>query len=130
VLVADSDSGDRASLTSVLRGAGFDVTPAASVSEARALLAQQKFELIVLDLLAPGREGLRLANEIREIHGPAPIIIFVSRYVEPPVRVVALELGADDFVASPFDAEELLARIEGCLRHRKLWPKERHAGQL
>jgi DNA-binding response OmpR family regulator len=89
-----------------------------SVQQARQALEDQRFALLVLDSILLGGDGLQLCNEIRERLGPEMMIFFVSADSTPYTCRVGLELGADDIVRKPFDAEELLARIEAKLRRR------------
>jgi len=114
ILVVDDDEG----ITSLLRDylARFDfATHAAADGQAmRAQLARQSIDLVVLDLMLPGTDGLTLARELRQ-RSSIPIIMLSGR-AHAVERVVGLEVGADDYMAKPFEPRELVARIQTVLR--------------
>lgn len=93
---------------------GFQVTVAENAAAFRDLLARQSFDLVVLDLMMPGEDGLSLCRHLRTSH-PLPVI-FLTAMAEDTDRIVGLELGADDYLAKPFNPRELLARIRAVLR--------------
>ncbi|MDN3922560.1 response regulator [Roseateles violae] len=94
---------------------GFAVRAAADAGQARALLAEQRPDLALLDLNMPGENGLSLARWLREQH-PQVAIMMLTTASDAVDRVVGLELGADDYVSKPFDLRELLARVRAVLR--------------
>lgn len=101
-----------------LRGAGFETSHAPTCAAALASLARAAPDLILLDLMLPDGDGLDLFRRIRALHGQAgaiPIIMLTARG-DPMDKVVGLEIGAEDYVAKPFEPRELLARIRVVLR--------------
>ncbi len=117
ILVVDDDADIRELLDNYLSGYGFEVRGVADGSAMRAELATWSADLILLDLGLPGEDGLTLARELRS--GSRAGIIIVTGRGQPVDRVVGLELGADDYMAKPFDLRELLARIRSVLRRIK-----------
>lgn len=116
VLVVDDDQDVRNVLSCYFSGYGLTTTTAASGSEMRAALARGSIDIVLLDLGLPGEDGLTLTRELRrEWNGG---LIIVTGRGEPVDRVVGLELGADDYVAKPFNLRELLARVRSVLRRR------------
>ncbi|MFT3734962.1 MAG: response regulator [Rhodocyclaceae bacterium] len=93
----------------------FSVRTAGNAAEARAALAQQLPEVAILDVRMPGEDGLSLARWIREAH-PAVGIVMLTTAADVVDRVIGLEMGADDYIAKPFDLRELSARIKSVLR--------------
>lgn len=118
VLVVDDEAEVRDLLQEYLSGQDYDVSTAESIPAARAVLDAAKngspVELVVLDLKMPGENGLVLARELRDRGGVAVIMLTASG--ETIDRIVGLEVGADDYLAKPFDPRELLARIRSVLR--------------
>lgn len=98
----------------VLKENGYEATSARDAREANATLAGAAFDMILLDVMLPGKSGLDLCREIRAT-SQVPIIMVSARGDEID-RVVGLEVGADDYVPKPFGAKELLARIRALLR--------------
>ncbi len=97
-----------------LHAANFDVITAGDGLKGLALARSQKPDLIVLDLMLPGMDGLDVCRTLRR-EGNVPIIMLTAR-VEEPDKLVGLELGADDYITKPFSARELVARIRTVLR--------------
>jgi DNA-binding response OmpR family regulator len=117
ILVVDDEPEVRDLLQEYLMARDFAVSAAGSVPEAREVLARRGVDLVVLDVRMPGEDGLVLARELR---GRGEIgIVMLTASGEVIDRVVGLELGADDYVAKPFDPRELLARIRSVLRRRR-----------
>ena len=114
ILVVDDDVALRDLVESYLETNGFDVSCVGDGGGLRESLAQSTPDLVVLDLMLPGDDGLVLLREIRASGGP-PVII-VSARGEEVDRVVGLEVGADDYLAKPFGPRELLARVRAVLR--------------
>ena len=114
LLVVDDDPEIRELVDAYLTQQGFDVATVADGVAMDAYLAENAVDLIVLDLMLPGEHGLSLARRLRA-DGRTPIVI-VSAQGEDVDRIVGLEVGADDYLAKPFNPRELLARIRAVLR--------------
>lgn len=114
ILVVDDDQDMRALLERYLSNRGFQVRTAGDAEEMRACMAEEDVDLVLLDLVLPGEDGLALARELRS--GPNPGIIMVTGRGDEVDRILGLEIGADDFLAKPFNLRELLARIRSLLR--------------
>lgn len=114
ILIVDDDSALQELVSEYLGMSGYQVSTAGNGSEMRKVLSQAGVDLVVLDLMLPGEDGLTLLRWLREQHGP-PVIIVSARGDEVD-RVVGLEMGADDYLAKPFGPRELLARIRAVLR--------------
>ncbi len=114
VLVVDDDPQVAELLEGYLETHGFRVATASDGSQMRQTLARQAIDLVLLDLGLPGEDGLTLMRWLRE-QWAGSVIILTGRG-EAVDRVVGLELGADDYVAKPFDLRELLARVRAVLR--------------
>lgn len=114
LLLVDDEQSIRKPLATVLGKAGYQVTTAADASEARAQLLVGSFDLAILDIMMPGEDGLSLARFIRA-NGDLPIILLTAR-AEDIDRIIGLEMGADDYLAKPFNPRELTARIAAILR--------------
>ena len=121
ILIVDDDAEIRALLRESLEKHDYRVTTAANGKEMRAATAAALPDLIVLDLMLPGDDGLELCRELRGRSG-VPIIMLTARGDETD-RVVGLEMGADDYVAKPFSARELVARIKSVLRRARSLPE-------
>ncbi len=114
LLVVDDHRSIREPLAAYLRRQGFEVATAADGPSTRARLAERRFDLVVLDLMLPGEDGLSLCRHIRDRFG-TPIIMLTAR-AEFADRIAGLDLGADDYVTKPFSVDELVARIRSVLR--------------
>ena len=114
ILLVEDDPDTARSLTKALETSGYRVTPVDTGAEARSILEHVRPDLILLDLMLPDTDGLVLTTALKTLTR-APIIICSARQ-EQVDRVLGLKLGADDFVAKPFDLDELEARIEAVLR--------------
>jgi two-component system OmpR family response regulator len=120
ILIVDDDAEIRRLLTSYLAKNGLR---ADSVAEGKAMwkaLEAGRFDLIVLDLMLPGDDGLTLCRDLRA-RSDIPVIMLTARGEETD-RIVGLEMGADDYLAKPFSARELLARIKVVLRRARSLP--------
>ena len=111
ILLIEDDPAQRLLLAAYLRQANFQVEEAGTLAQGRALATAVHPSLVLLDLNLPDGDGLDLAREL--IRRVIPVFIVTSR---PSDRLLALELGADDFVEKPYDPRELLARIQNLLR--------------
>src|SRR5919106_3628668 len=114
VLVVDDEPIVRDVLSRYLSREGFEVETAADGQAALEVFEATRPELIVLDLMLPGIDGLEVLRRIRSRNGAA--VIMLTARGEEPDRVVGLELGADDYVTKPFPPRELAARITAVLR--------------
>jgi len=117
ILVVDDDKGIRSMLRRYLGGEGFRVSEAADGTALRAALKEAEVDLVLLDLVMPGEDGLSLARDIRR-HSSVPIIILTGKG-DLIDRVVGLEAGADDYLTKPFHLREVLARIRSVLRRTR-----------
>jgi DNA-binding response OmpR family regulator len=116
LLIVDDDAGLRALLTKYLSKEGFDVTAVPDGAAMDVWLARESTDLVILDLMLPGEDGLSLARRIRA-QSSVPIIMLSARG-EDVDRIVGLEVGADDYLPKPFNPRELLARIRAVLRRQ------------
>lgn len=114
ILVVDDDGETRELLEGFLQRHGYRVAVARDGREMRARLEDRRFHLIVLDLMLPGDDGLALCRELRA-KSRVPIVMLTAMGEEVD-RIVGLEMGADDYLAKPFNPRELLARIKAVLR--------------
>ncbi len=114
ILVVDDEPGIRDMLGEYLSSQGFTVTDACDAPTCRQLLKTEPFDVVLLDITLPGEDGLSLARHIREAYGCG--IVMVTAAGSTVDRVVGLEIGADDYIAKPFDPRELLARVRSVLR--------------
>lgn len=114
VLVVDDEPTVREVVVGYLRRDGHDVMEAADGTTAVELLERETFDLVVLDMMLPGVNGLDILRRIRSM-GDMPVIMLTAR-AEESDRVAGLELGADDYVVKPFSPRELAARVNGVLR--------------
>ncbi|HRP96377.1 MAG TPA: response regulator [Rhodocyclaceae bacterium] len=114
VLLVDDDPDVRAMLSEYLLLHGFEVGEADSGESMRAALAHAVPDVVLLDLRLPGEDGLSLLRYLREHHALG--VVMVTGAAEVVDRVVGLEMGADDYIAKPFEPRELLARVKSVLR--------------
>ncbi len=122
VLIVDDDREIRELAGSFLRKNGLTVTLAADGRQMRSLLESLSVDLIVLDIMMPGDDGLVLCRELRSgKHRRIPILMLTARSDDMD-RVLGLEMGADDYLVKPFVARELLARIKAILRRTRMLP--------
>ncbi|AVR98543.1 response regulator [Pseudoduganella armeniaca] len=122
ILIVDDDREIRELLAAYLRKNGFTVSLAADGRQLRALLEDTPVDLIVLDLMLPGEDGLSLCRSLRAgRHQALPILMLTARDEEAD-RILGLEMGADDYLTKPFAARELMARIHAVLRRTRMLP--------
>ena len=114
ILVVDDEPALRVPLAEYLARQAFTVTQASTAAEARSRLAESAFDLVLLDIMMPGEDGLSLCRHLVEAR-QIPVI-FITAKGEATDRIVGLEIGADDYVVKPFDPRELVARIRSVLR--------------
>ena len=114
ILLVDDEPSLRQPLAEYLSGQGFVVHEAENAAAARSRLLQSQPDLILLDIMMPGEDGLSLCRHLIEAKG-LPVILLTARG-EATDRIVGLEMGADDYVVKPFEPRELVARIRSVLR--------------
>jgi two-component system KDP operon response regulator KdpE len=114
ILVVDDEAPMRKYLSANLKARGYGVTTAEDGTEALQLLAERSFDLLILDIMMPGPDGLALLQAVRR-SSSVPVLILSARGRETD-KVQALDLGADDYLTKPFGVEELLARVRAALR--------------
>ena len=117
ILVVDDDLRLRDLLNRYLTEQGFAVRTVADANEMNRQLARERYDLMVLDLMLPGEDGLAVCRRLRGNSENMPIIMLTARGDEVD-RIVGLEVGADDYLPKPFSPRELVARIQAVLRRR------------
>ncbi len=115
VLTVEDDSAIRRGIVDALRFAGYDTIEAADGQSGLDMAAGRSFDLLLLDLVLPKRDGFEILREVRKIRPTLPVIVLTARGDEAD-RVRGLRDGADDYVVKPFSVKELLARVEAVLR--------------
>src|ERR671924_2270454 len=120
ILIADDEPSVRDAVGYALQQEGFDVTLAVDGEDADLKLGNDapSFDLLILDIMMPGRSGLDICRDVRA-RSPVPIILLTAKDAEVD-KVVGLEVGADDYVTKPFSVRELLGRVRAQLRRREL----------
>jgi len=122
VLVVDDDREIRELVGNYLKKNGLRTSIVADGRQMRAFLEANVVDLIVLDIMMPGEDGLQLCRELRAgRHKATPVLMLTARGDETD-RIVGLEMGADDYLSKPFSARELLARINAVLRRTRMLP--------
>jgi two-component system, OmpR family, response regulator len=122
ILVVDDHRDIRDALAKYLARNGYRVSQAESAAAARRILRDAAIDLVVLDIMMPGEDGLSLTRDLRA-KGDLPIILLTA-VVEETDRIVGLEMGADDYLTKPFNPRELLARIKAVLRRVQSLPPQ------
>jgi two-component system OmpR family response regulator len=120
ILMVDDDQGIRDVVSEFLGRHGYVVETAGDSREMDAALAKGAFDLIVLDVMLPGEDGLSICRRLAQ--QPGPPVIMLSAMGEDTDRIVGLELGADDYLPKPCNPRELLARVRAVLRRRETTP--------
>ena len=115
ILIVEDDPHIRLGLCDALRGENFEVTECPDGGQAAPLLKQRKPDLMILDIMLPGRSGYDVCRDARAGRNRVPILMLSAKGQEID-KVVGLELGADDYVTKPFSLRELLARVHALLR--------------
>ncbi|ORM66945.1 response regulator [Pantoea rwandensis] len=122
ILVVDDDRDIRELITDYLIKSGYRATGAANGREMRAMLSANAIDLVILDIMMPGDDGLTLCRQLRsDTQRNLPILMLTARS-EDTDRILGLEMGADDYLIKPFVARELLARIKAILRRTRALP--------
>lgn len=117
ILVVDDDLRLRDLLNRYLGEQGFVVKTVADAAAMDKLLAHERYDLMVLDLMLPGEDGLSICRRLRGTNNDIPVIMLTAR-AEDVDRIIGLEMGADDYLPKPFNPRELVARIHAVLRRR------------
>ena len=121
ILVVDDDQRLRDLLVRYLGNGGYEVKAVGDAAGMDKQLARERYDLVVLDLMLPGEDGLAVCRRLRgqqADQGTAPAIIMLTAKGEEVDRIVGLEMGADDYLPKPFNPRELLARIKSVLRRK------------
>lgn len=119
ILVLDDDQELRTMLARYLGEQGFQTRAVSDSTQLDRLLQREPFDVLVLDLMMPGEDGLAVCRRLRAQGETIPIIMLTARG-DPVDRVVGLEMGADDYLAKPFNPRELAARITAMLRRQTM----------
>jgi DNA-binding response OmpR family regulator len=115
ILVVEDDGAIRQGIVDALHFKGYDTLEADNGRDGLDMAVSMEYDLLLLDLVLPGRDGLDILQEVRSTRPTQPVIILTARGAESD-RVRGLKLGADDYVVKPFSVKELLARVEAVLR--------------
>lgn len=118
VLVVEDDPTLRLGLVKTLRSEGFDVEVAKTGAEGATRATNERFDLVILDVMLPEKNGFEVCEELRAVDDDLPIIMLTAKGEEED-RVRGLRLGADDYMVKPFGVAELLARVDAALRRRR-----------
>src|SRR4249920_995840 len=118
ILVVDDDQRLRDLLVRYLGGEGYEVKAVADAAAMDKQLARERYDLVVLDLMLPGEDGLAICRRLRAQTTGGPAIIMLTAKGDDVDRIVGLEMGADDYLAKPFNPRELVARIHAVLRRQ------------
>ncbi len=122
ILIVDDDREIRDLIATYLKGNGLRATSVSDGRQMRSFLETNNVDLIILDVMMPGEDGLALCRDLRSgKHKSTPILMLTARSDEMD-RILGLEMGADDYVLKPFAARELLARIKAVLRRARMLP--------
>ena len=128
ILMVDDDVRMRELLQRYLTEQGFDIKTVADAKEMDAALAVNSVDLLVLDLMLPGEDGLTICRRLRGNNVSTPIIMLTARGDEVD-RIIGLEMGADDYLPKPFNPRELLARINAVLRRHEHSPEAENSSK-
>ena len=119
ILVADDEADLRALLQRYLTDQGYAVRTVDSAAPLDKLLARERFDVLVLDVMMPGEDGLSICRRLRAQGETIPIVMLTARG-DPLDRIIGLEMGADDYLPKPFNPRELLARIQALVRRQRM----------
>ncbi len=128
ILMVDDDARIRELLQRYLTEQGFSVKTVADAKEMDIALSADSFDLLVLDLMLPGEDGLAICRRLRANNVSTPIIMLTARGDEVD-RIIGLEMGADDYLPKPFNPRELLARINAVMRRHEHSPESESTGK-
>ena len=118
ILLVEDEPSVLLTLTDLLGEDGYVVESATEGNEALTRAASEQFDLLILDVMLPGRNGFEVCRELRE-HGNDVAVLMLTARSQVSDRVAGLKIGADDYLTKPFEPRELLARVEALLRRRK-----------
>lgn len=130
ILVVDDDPEIRDLLAQQMERQGLRVSTAARDREMWAVLAQSPVDLIVLDVMLPGTDGVALLRELRQGPQACTPVVMLTAMADDVDRIIGLEMGADDYVPKPFTPRELVARIRAVLRRARMLPPGQHMARL
>ena len=119
ILVADDEPDLRALLQRYLSDQGYTVRTVDGAGPLDVLLQRERFDVLVLDVMMPGEDGLAICRRLRAQGETIPILMLTARG-DPVDRIVGLEMGADDYLPKPFNPRELLARIQAMVRRQRM----------
>ncbi len=119
ILVADDEPDLRALLQRYLSDQGYAVRTVDGAAPLDALLARERFDVLVLDVMMPGEDGLSICRRLRAQGETIPILMLTARG-DPVDRIIGLEMGADDYLPKPFNPRELLARVQAMVRRQRM----------
>jgi two-component system OmpR family response regulator len=128
LLVVDDDREIRNLLTEYLEQSGYRVTAVGDGKTMRRVLESHRIDIVILDLMLPGEDGLSLCRDLRN-RSNLPVLMLTARGTEID-RIVGLEMGADDYLVKPFNPRELLARIKSILRRANALPPNLESGDV
>lgn len=117
ILLVEDDLPLAEALTTLLAGAGYAVDVTHDGLSAESLIGAERFDLVILDLNLPEKDGLSVLRSLRARKNPVPILVLTARGA-PDERVAGLDLGADDYMVKPFDVREFEARVRSILRRQ------------
>ena len=129
LLIVDDDDALRVEMASYLKAQGYVIHEARDAKQARLLLKSQPIQLVVLDVMLPGEDGLSLCRSLAGAGG-GPAVLMLSSMGESIDRILGLELGADDYVVKPVSPRELLARVRALLRRKAAAPTAQGKGSV
>lgn len=121
ILIIEDDPAIRTGLKETFTTEGYNVSDAETGTKGFELAGKHDFDLIVLDLILPGKDGIEICKELRSDGVKTPIIMVTSRKEEID-KILGLEIGADDYVTKPFSIRELLARVKALIRRSTYEP--------
>jgi two-component system, OmpR family, phosphate regulon response regulator OmpR len=119
ILIADDEPDLRALLQRYLSDQGYTVRTVEGAAPLDALLARERFDVLVLDVMMPGEDGLSICRRLRAQGETIPILMLTARG-DPVDRIIGLEMGADDYLPKPFIPRELLARVQALVRRQRM----------
>ncbi len=120
VLVVDDEPTIGEIVARYLERAGFDTRVALDGPDAIAMSAERRPDLVILDIMLPGIDGLEVMRRLHELHSPRPAVILLTAKGEESDRIMGLRRGADDYVVKPFSPGELVARVQAVLRRHSI----------
>src|SRR5262245_54362774 len=123
ILVVEDDSSIRRGLVDALEFHAFAVAEAKTGDAGQEMALNSACDLVLLDLILPGRDGLKILQEIRKVRPTLPVIIMTAKGAEDD-RIAGLKLGADDYVVKPYSIKEMIARVEAVLRRSAERPSD------